>query len=308
MRQFFKAAVFTFIATALSLAQFAPIQNATYGGDNVCALHSDTITGITCTNTVTDGSTETAFSTNPVIPAGMLANNIVTVNFIVGSVSASTAPTAVFKIRATSVSGTTLFTGPTTTPASGTGTRVWTCTFASNAAAGASVGVAVDCGPMGIAKGTTIDQNNTVQSGATYTVALATNAAITLVPTITYSANTTGNAAWILGATVASNNGTTVNAHPIFTSSSAFSPAVSSCGTSPSLSTGASDNKGTITLGSGTVTACTLTFGTAFTVAPSCNIESNSNAGQPWISSVSGSAVTFSLPYTGATTLSYSCF
>lgn len=305
MRQLVKVLLFTALGAALSLAQFAPIQNATYGGDNVCALHSDTITGITCTNTSVDGSTETAFATNPVIPAGALANSVVTINFVIGSVSASTTPTAVFKIRATNVSGTTLFTGPTTTPASGTGTRVWTCTFASNAAAGASVGVVVSCGPMGIAKGSTTDQNNTLLSGATYSVNLATNAAITIVPTITYSANTTGNAAWILSASTSVTNNF-YNSHQTFTSYTA--PTLSSCGTSPSLGTGSGDTAGVITLGTGAVNACTLTFGTAFTNAPSCKVASNSSAGQPWLSSISTTAVTFTLPYTGATKLYYDCF
>lgn len=47
-------------------------------------------------------------------------------------------------------------------------------------------------------------------------------------------------------------------------------PALSSCGTTPSLASGSTDSAGVINVGSGLVTACTLTFGTAPSAAPTC--------------------------------------
>ena len=75
---------------------------------------------------------------------------------------------------------------------------------------------------------------------------------------------------------------------------SGTAPTLSSCGTSPTLATGASDMAGTINVGSGTVTACTLTFGTAFTNAPTCVMNDDSTAVTGDVSSISTTAVTFS--------------
>src|SRR5207302_9064476 len=44
-------------------------------------------------------------------------------------------------------------------------------------------------------------------------------------------------------------------------------PAISSCGTSPTLTSGSSDNTGSVTIGSGVTTSCTITFGVAFAAA-----------------------------------------
>lgn len=48
-------------------------------------------------------------------------------------------------------------------------------------------------------------------------------------------------------------------------------PAVTACGTTPTLATGSTDLAGTITMGT-TATGCVLTFGTAFAVAPTCTV------------------------------------
>lgn len=45
---------------------------------------------------------------------------------------------------------------------------------------------------------------------------------------------------------------------------------LTACGTSPSLSTGANDTHGTVTVGSGTPTSCTITFAQAYTSVPDC--------------------------------------
>jgi hypothetical protein len=47
-------------------------------------------------------------------------------------------------------------------------------------------------------------------------------------------------------------------------------PALTSCGTAPSLAQGSSSVAGIVTMGSGSPTACTVTFATAFTNTPAC--------------------------------------
>jgi hypothetical protein len=51
-------------------------------------------------------------------------------------------------------------------------------------------------------------------------------------------------------------------------------PAISSCGTSPAVTTGSTDYAGTITTGTGTPTACTITFSVAYGAAPACVVTS----------------------------------
>jgi hypothetical protein len=76
--------------------------------------------------------------------------------------------------------------------------------------------------------------------------------------------------------------------------SSGTAPTLSGCGTSPSLGSGATDTKGVVTLGSGTVTACTLTFATAYASAPVVIVSDNSTTIANDISAVSASALTAS--------------
>lgn len=52
-------------------------------------------------------------------------------------------------------------------------------------------------------------------------------------------------------------------------------PAVSSCGTSPSITGG--DTAGKVTIGTGTPSSCTVTFDTAYSNAPSCTISGDDN-------------------------------
>lgn len=157
----------------------------------------------------------------------------------------------------------------------------------------------------------TIDKNTTGQtltctvSAAGTTCADATHS-FTVVPTdllsvsLVFSTAVTGRLAISVEATTTAGT----NGHVLFTGSA---PTLSLCGTSPTVTNG-TDNGGVVTLGTGTVNACTLTFATAFTNTPACNVDSNSNVGQPWVSAVSTTAVTFTMPYTGASKLYYSCF
>lgn len=71
-----------------------------------------------------------------------------------------------------------------------------------------------------------------------------------------------------------------------------LAPSISSCGGgSPSVS--GTDVAGTITVGSGVTTACTLTFATPYSAAPVCIVSDNSTAVTGDISSISATAVTF---------------
>jgi hypothetical protein len=98
----------------------------------------------------------------------------------------------------------------------------------------------------------------------------------------------------------------TYNNHLLFSGSA---PTLSVCGTSPSTATGAVDNAGTINVGSGVVTACTLTFAVAFTNAPACTLSDNSATVTGDVTSVSTTAVVFGLSATlGSGKIFYHCF
>lgn len=97
-------------------------------------------------------------------------------------------------------------------------------------------------------------------------------------------------------ANAASNNATTGSA---INTAQTTAPSLTSCGTSPAVSTTCTDTDCTITTGSGSPTACTVTFtaahknaaGTA--VTPNCVVTSNSGTGVWYVSAASSTAVTF---------------
>jgi hypothetical protein len=118
-----------------------------------------------------------------------------------------------------------------------------------------------------------------------------------------YLVNNAGTPRNILVGTVGPSSsvifGTNSNSRMIMTSNghigfATSTPTVSSCGTN-ATSTG-SDNGGIITIGTGGITACTLTFAIPWTVlpVPSANDSSSTDAVQ--ISALSTSTVTFSFP------------
>lgn len=84
------------------------------------------------------------------------------------------------------------------------------------------------------------------------------------------------------------------------TTDQATSPALSLCGTNPAIATGSSDFAGVVTLGTGSPTACTVTFQSAFANTPACSVTSLGNA-TTYISAQSASAftVTGSATFTG---------
>lgn len=89
-----------------------------------------------------------------------------------------------------------------------------------------------------------------------------------------------------------------------------FTPALSSCGTSPSLIRGG-DNSGLVRVGTGSVSACTLTFGRTYTNAPQCMVQINRNVATTTVltASTTPSAllITGSASNLGGTFLSYIC-
>lgn len=81
-----------------------------------------------------------------------------------------------------------------------------------------------------------------------------------------------------------------VNNH--YNNTGKVAPVVSSCGTSPSIV--GYDSAGTITVGSGATTACTLTFGTAWANTPTCVMTLNTSAVTGGVTSLSTTTITFS--------------
>lgn len=84
-------------------------------------------------------------------------------------------------------------------------------------------------------------------------------------------------------------------------------PAVSTCGTGPTL--GGSDRAGTIFVGTGTVTACTVTFANAYAATPSCVATVQGALAYAYVSSLSTTALTITTSASvGAQKIVYQCF
>lgn len=92
-----------------------------------------------------------------------------------------------------------------------------------------------------------------------------------------------------------------------FAGSSASVPVVTACGTTPTLAAGSGDFSGTITMGT-TATGCVLTFGTPFTVAPSCNVTWRATplASQSYTNSAT--ALTLTQTSTSSNLVDYTCY
>jgi len=85
-------------------------------------------------------------------------------------------------------------------------------------------------------------------------------------------------------------------------------PAISSCGTTPSAAAGSNNQGGTITIGTGVVTACTLTFTSTLVRTPRCTAGTGSALILANATSVSTSAVVFGFSADlGGGTLRYQC-
>ena len=83
---------------------------------------------------------------------------------------------------------------------------------------------------------------------------------------------------------------------------------ISSCGSAPVGTAAGSDFAGTISVGGGVVTACTLTFSKAFTATPTCLVSDNSSTVTSGITSINNSAFTVSTSATlGGGRIYYIC-
>ena len=83
-------------------------------------------------------------------------------------------------------------------------------------------------------------------------------------------------------------------------------PVITSCGTTPSAVTG-SDLAGSVTAGTGTPTACTITFSAAFSAVPRCAVFSNPQlAAFSW--TISATAVVVTQTATSSNVISWICF
>ena len=84
-------------------------------------------------------------------------------------------------------------------------------------------------------------------------------------------------------------------------------PTLSACGTSPTLSASATDSSGTITVGTGTVTSCSLTFGAGFSATPDCLVSPHNLtlAGAAYVPTANG--ITFTATSLTSQVLTYRC-
>ena len=83
-------------------------------------------------------------------------------------------------------------------------------------------------------------------------------------------------------------------------------PAISSCGTTPSLSGTSNDVQGQLTVGSGTITTCTVTFAVPRAKATACQLTpaSSGSVGVGYISTAP-STTAFTITGTSLTSLVY---
>lgn len=83
-------------------------------------------------------------------------------------------------------------------------------------------------------------------------------------------------------------------------------PVLSACGTTPALAAGSTDTAGTVTMGT-TATGCVITFGTAYTAAPSCVVSwvATPLASQSYVTAVG--SITTTQTSTSNNVLNYFC-
>jgi hypothetical protein len=195
-----------------------------------------------------------------------------------------------------------------------------------HAAVWSANGALVDGGTLG---GNTLGSNNTWTGSNTYNGAVTLNGGLTIsgINTINFSTDTTAT----LGAVIISSNVTrtgsetvtisTNNAYAVtystpggvyildvsstghINSQAVAGTTVTSCGTNPSLV--GSDIVGKITTGTGSPTACTLTFSKPYTNVPVCLCGTNAAVGCD-ATTISATGVTFTLSVT-ETKINYIC-
>lgn len=155
----------------------------------------------------------------------------------------------------------------------------------------------------------------TVSSGAiaTYVVqtAGATNGPFSIVNVSCTQASTSGSGT---GATFNGQLSLAPPVTPVMFDSGTSLPVASSCGTSPSVTTGSNSNAGQFTMGTATPTACTITFASPFPNYGFCTVTPASSGGAAitggyYLSAQSKTAFTLTIG-TGTSSLvwNYTCF
>ncbi len=109
------------------------------------------------------------------------------------------------------------------------------------------------------------------------------------------TASTTGNEFEVDATTTGKANFGIDQYGHLMASSTGATPTVSTCGTSPAVTANSTDSVGSVTTGTGSPTACTITFAHAFTNSPVVMIDDASTAVTADISAISTTAFTVSL-------------
>ncbi len=170
---------------------FAPVSNA--GTDVICALHTDTITGLTCNNAGGSDAITTpqAFATTTPIPAGTLTTNVtVPVNLSFGYIGSSSAATVVISIKLGSV---VIFTSSTMQVNSANTATGMACNISATAVASTTTPITTTCSEASLSA----NQRNTLLSTTAKSVAVDTTISETISVTVVFSANTAGNALYL---------------------------------------------------------------------------------------------------------------
>jgi hypothetical protein len=113
---------------------------------------------------------------------------------------------------------------------------------------------------------------------------------------------TTYNAAYE-GTLLSFGHSTSAPAH--LATAQTTAPALTSCGTSPTIS--GTDTAGTVTMGTGTPTGCVITFNVAYTTAPHCVVTwiATPLASQSYVTSAT--AITLTQTATSSNVVKYMC-
>ena len=84
-------------------------------------------------------------------------------------------------------------------------------------------------------------------------------------------------------------------------------PVLSTCGTSPALAAGSTDQAGKITVGTSASNACTLTFGTSYGTAPFCIVQNLTTGAAANVYVVAAATIIWSSALADSTVLMYMC-
>lgn len=156
---------------------------------------------------------------------------------------------------------------------------------------------------IGLRIGPTVNYSNATPGAGGYEAIKVAVTETALQTGLNYLIRASAGAAGTTDRFFVENSGRVTQAgHHIFTGSA---PSVSSCGTTPSIV--GNDTAGKVTIGTGTVTSCTVTFVTTFANAPICTVTNNTTI-QAHTASTSTTALTIAAATNMASdVISYTC-